>query len=155
MNKAPFALRKFLIVFSFSLLLVACKKVALNNNVISKNNIVMEGSQEVPAKVTTATGTTDIAYNKITHVLVYAIKWNNLSGPPTGMHFHSPCLRGSTAPVIVPITGFAAATSGSISGTVTLNMTTQKEDELLDGKWYSNIHTSANPGGEIRGQIEF
>jgi hypothetical protein len=26
--------------------------------------------------------------------------------------------------------------------------------DLVAGKWYFNIHTAANPGGEIRGQIE-
>jgi hypothetical protein len=71
------------------------------------------------------------------------------------MHFHSPCLRGSTAGIIVSIANYAAATSGSITGSLPLDMITQKEDELLGGKWYSNIHTAANPGGEIRGQIEF
>ncbi len=25
--------------------------------------------------------------------------------------------------------------------------------DLLAGKWYVNIHTKANPGGEIRGQV--
>jgi hypothetical protein len=28
-----------------------------------------------------------------------------------------------------------------------------EKQELVDGKWYFNLHTSANPGGEIRGQI--
>lgn len=139
----------------FSIVVNACKKSSPNNDVVTKNNIVMEGSQEVPVKNTGATGTTDISYNKSTKVLTYTIRWNNLTGSPTGMHFHSPCLRGSNAGVIVSITGYAAAVSGSITGTVTLDMVTQKEDELLGGKWYSNIHTAANPGGEIRGQIEF
>ena len=54
---------------------------------------------------------------------------------------------------VVAITGITAAPTGSISGTVTLDGVTQKEDEFLGGKWYSNIHTATNPGGEIRGQI--
>ena len=115
----------------------------------------MEGSQEVPAKSTGASGFTDILYNKTTKVLSYTIRWNNLTGPPTGMHFHSPCLRGSNAGVIFSITGYPAAATGSISGTFTFDMVTQKEDEFLGGKWYSNVHTAANPSGEIRGQIEF
>ena len=25
--------------------------------------------------------------------------------------------------------------------------------DLVAGKWYFNIHTAANPGGEVRGQV--
>ena len=25
--------------------------------------------------------------------------------------------------------------------------------DLMAGKWYVNVHTKANPGGEIRGQV--
>jgi hypothetical protein len=28
-----------------------------------------------------------------------------------------------------------------------------KAADLLAGKWYVNIHTAANPNGEIRGQV--
>jgi hypothetical protein len=26
-------------------------------------------------------------------------------------------------------------------------------DDLLAGRWYVNVHTTANPNGEIRGQM--
>ncbi|MFY8004638.1 MAG: CHRD domain-containing protein [Chitinophagaceae bacterium] len=38
---------------------------------------------------------------------------------------------------------------------VTIDNMNLKESDLLGGMWYVNIHTSANAGGEIRGQIEF
>lgn len=157
MNKISGFIKFLFIALAFFVSVIACKKTSdkVDNNIVAKSNIVMEGSQEVPAKNTSATGSTDVSYNKTTKVLTYTIKWYNLTGNPTGMHFHSPCLRGSTAGVIVPISGFTAAPSGSISGSVTLDGITQKEEELLGGKWYSNIHTAMNPGGEIRGQIEF
>jgi hypothetical protein len=43
------------------------------------------------------------------------------------------------------------AKDSPIDGTATL--TPEQAKELVDGKWYFNLHTSANPGGEIRGQI--
>lgn len=157
MSKISGYIKILFFALSFFVLTMSCKKssTAVDYNIAAKSNIVMDGSQEVPAKTTSATGSTDVSYNKTTKVLTYTIRWNGLTGNPTGMHFHSPCLRGSNASVIVPITGYAAAPSGSISGSVTLDGVTQKEDELLGGKWYSNIHTAMNPGGEIRGQIEF
>ncbi len=48
----------------------------------------------------------------------------------------------------VPITG---ADKGSFEGTATL--TDAQTAELMDGKWYVNVHTAANKGGEIRGQV--
>lgn len=157
MSKIARFIKILCFTFSFFVLSMSCKKNAntADLNIVIKNNIVMEGSQEVPAKITAATGSIDVSYNKTTKVLTYTIRWNGLTGNPTGMHFHSPCLRGSNAAVVVHISGFNAVTSGSISGTVTLDGVTQKEDEFLGGKWYSNIHTATNPGGEIRGQIEF
>jgi hypothetical protein len=56
----------------------------------------------------------------------------------------------------VGVSGFPAASSGNISGSFTVvNTTTLLESDLLAGKWYFNIHTAANTGGEIRGQVTF
>jgi hypothetical protein len=58
--------------------------------------------------------------------------------------------------VVVPFTGVPNALSGSYSGsTTTLNGRTaiQFAGDLLGGMAYANIHTTAFPGGEIRGQL--
>ncbi len=38
-----------------------------------------------------------------------------------------------------------------VSGQATL--TDAQAADLLAGRWYINLHTAANPGGEIRGQV--
>ena len=46
---------------------------------------------------------------------------------------------------------FCACVAGTATGTVTL--TDAQETDFLAGMWYGNIHTAANTGGEIRGQV--
>jgi hypothetical protein len=64
-------------------------------------------------------------------------------------HFHGPAPVGVNAGVIVPVKGSVAS---PIRGEATL--TPEQSADLLAGKWYFNVHTAANPGGEIRGQVE-
>lgn len=111
------------------------------------------GAQEAPTRVTTnATGTIAGTYNKNTNILQYTITWNGLSAAPSGMHLHGPADPGVAANIKIGITGFTAAATGSVSRTDTLKSETDEAD-FLQGRWYYNIHTPANPGGEIRGQI--
>jgi hypothetical protein len=69
-----------------------------------------------------------------------------LSGPAAAAHFMVLC-RGQQRHVVVP---FASAAS-PIEGQATL--TPAQVADLMAGKWYANVHTAANKGGEIRGQM--
>ena len=111
------------------------------------------GAQEAPNPVTTtATGTLTGTYNKDNNTLNYTINWTGLTGGnPTAMHFHGAAGPGVPAGVQVGITGFPATASGTVSGTATL--TDEQENDLLNGKWYYNIHDATYPAGEIRGQV--
>jgi hypothetical protein len=71
-----------------------------------------------------------------------------LTGPATAAHFHGPAAAGANAGVAVPI---GQPPSNPATGTVTLTDAQMKD--LEDGKWYANVHTAANKGGEIRGQM--
>ena len=66
----------------------------------------------------------------------------------TAAHFHGPAEAGKNAGVAVPIPN---AASSPVKGEATL--TDAQAADLLGGKYYINIHTAANPGGEIRGQV--
>lgn len=150
-------MKKLILMMSLSsLILFSCKKDSeAPSTKVSKTNVPLSGSQEVPAVQTNASGTMDIEYDKATKMFHYTIRWNNLSGAPTGMHIHGNAARGANAGVLASITGFPSAASGTVSGMVTIDGSTLKEADVLGGMWYVNIHTSANAGGELRGQIEF
>jgi len=73
---------------------------------------------------------------------------SGLSGNATAAHFHGPAEAGKNAGVMVPASGPAA---GSFEGTATL--TDDETKALMAGQTYFNVHTAANPGGELRGQV--
>jgi CHRD domain-containing protein len=91
-----------------------------------------------------ATATLDTA----TKVLTWDVDYSGLSGPATAAHIHGPADPGANAPIVVPFTGNLAS---PIKGSATLN--DAQIQQLEGGKWYVNIHTEANKGGEIRGQL--
>jgi hypothetical protein len=93
------------------------------------------------------TGTGTFTYDPATHTLTYNVTYSGLSGPAAAAHIHGPAEPGANAPPVVP---FANAAS-PITGTATL--TDAQAADLAAGKWYVNVHTAANRGGEIRGQI--
>ncbi len=107
----------------------------------------LSGASEVPPTTSTGTGTLEAKLDTGTKVLSWTLTYSGLTGPATAAHIHGPAMPGSNAGVIVP---FGSASSGS-TGTATL--TDAQIADLMAGKWYSNVHTAANPGGEIRGQL--
>jgi hypothetical protein len=93
----------------------------------------MDGASEVPP--TASAGTWDVTYS-------------GLTGPAMAAHIHGPADPGKNAGVVVPLTG---SLKSPIKGSKVL--TSAEVADLEAGKYYVNIHTAANKGGEIRGQL--
>jgi len=113
-----------------------------------KFKATLDGKSEVPANTSAATGTADLDYDAATKKLTWKLTYSGLSGPATAAHFHGPAEAGKNAGVAVAIPN--AGTSPA-EGSATL--TDAQAADLLAGKYYVNVHTQANPGGEIRGQV--
>ena len=108
----------------------------------------LKGATEVPPNETKGTGSVDATYDTASKKLTWTINYSGLSGPATAAHFHSPAEAGKNAPPTVPLSG---KLDSPIKGDATL--TDAQATDLKDGKMYFNVHTAANKGGEIRGQI--
>lgn len=122
----------------------------------SAKNLPMSGAQEVPQRATPAEGLIDVEYDKRDRYLNYTVKWANLTGNPTGAHIHGPAARGANAGIKHDFFNiFPRTQAGVFQYSVLVDGISIKEDSLLKGYYYFNIHTPMYPGGEIRGQIEF
>jgi hypothetical protein len=113
-----------------------------------KMKATLDGAAEVPPVTTPGKGTADIDYDPATKKLSWKVTYTGLSGPATAAHFHGPAETGKNAGVKVPIPN---ATTSPAEGSATL--TDEQAADLVAGRYYVNIHTAANPGGEIRGQV--
>ena len=115
----------------------------------------LSGSQEVPARVTSATGFATASLDLATNFFVFNDTWSGLSAPSTGKHIHSPAPAGANAGVIIPFTAADGFILGTTFGSVSYStfLTPARASELLNGLFYVNVHTTAFPGGEIRGQL--
>lgn len=108
----------------------------------------LNGASEVPPKTSAGTGEATATLDTATRELAYTVEFSGLSGPATMAHFHGPAAVGANAGVQVPLGNNPAS---PIKGNAKL--TDAQIADLLAGKWYVNVHTAANPGGEIRGQV--
>ncbi len=107
----------------------------------------LSGASEVPAVTSGGMGLAQATLNKDTQVLSWKVTYSGLSGPATAGHFHGPAAAGSNAGVVVPFSSVASPIEGQVT------LTPAQASDLMAGKWYANIHTAANKGGEIRGQL--
>lgn len=119
-------------------------------------NLPMNGSQEVPQSETLANGLIDAEYDKRDRYLDFTIRWSQLTGIPTGAHIHGPASPGVNAGIKNDFFDiFPKTTAGFFKHSILIDGISIKEDSLLKGFYYVNIHTASYPGGEIRAQIEF
>lgn len=108
----------------------------------------LKGTAEVPPVNTKGSGAAEVTYDPAGKKVSWTVNYSGLSGPATAAHFHGPAEAGKNAGVAVPIPNQATV---PVKGSATL--TDAQAADLLAGRYYINVHTAANPGGEIRGQV--
>lgn len=109
--------------------------------------VKLTGDQESPPVKTTAggEGTVAVAPDK---TLTVEFKTTGLNA--TAAHIHEG-EAGKNGPVAIPLVKGGADTWSVAPGT---KLTDAQMESLKAGKLYVNVHTAANPGGEIRAQIK-
>lgn len=108
----------------------------------------LTGGGENPANSSAGKGEVSAELETAEHTLAYRASYSGLSGPATGAHFHGPAAQGANAPPVVMVKDPSSPIGGSV------RLTEAQQADLLAGRWYFNVHTQANPGGEIRGQLQ-
>jgi len=109
----------------------------------------LTGASEVPAVTTAASGTGVLALDPITSQISGFVKTSGITG--TVAHIHE-AAAGVNGPVIVPLTETPAG-SGIWAVAAGQTLTPGQIASFNAGNLYYNVHSVANPGGEIRGQI--
>ena len=109
--------------------------------------VPLSGRNEVPPNASNGSGTAKVELDG--NVLKWTVTYSGTTGPVTAGHFHGPAQPGANAGVVVP---FAGPLTSPIVGSATLTPT--QVEQLKQGLWYVNLHTAANPGGELRGQVK-
>ncbi|MGQ9486779.1 MAG: CHRD domain-containing protein [Armatimonadota bacterium] len=116
----------------------------------------LTGSQEVPPVSTSATGVLFGSYDDVTKTINLAISISGLSqGDVTASHIHRAPV-GVNGPIIFNVGGGSsyAVLGGQLIKVITgASFPATEEANLLSGNTYFNVHTTAYPMGEIRGQI--
>jgi hypothetical protein len=107
----------------------------------------LNATSEVPPNGSKGTGSADVTYDTASKQLTWTVTFSGLTGNATMAHFHGPAEPGKNAGVAVPIPGTASPMNGSAT------LTDAQAADLMAGKWYVNVHTAENKGGEIRGQV--
>ncbi|MEP6782134.1 MAG: CHRD domain-containing protein [Acidobacteriota bacterium] len=124
----------------------------------------LHGGNEVPAVLTGAVGTGTVSVNLATQVVTYRIDVYNMPVGTTASHFHVGAV-GTAGPVVVnftvatgisndfAISGTASATDLTARSAQGINSWEDFLQALVLGNVYMNVHSTNNPGGEIRGQV--
>jgi len=142
MNRMPRALA----IFVLTLLAGGSLLVVTAQAKMYVYSCVLSGKQETPVNATTGTGGGYFVIDTDANTVNFWVSFAGLSTAETAAHIHGFIGPGTPAGVL-----FSLPAGNPKVGT--WNYTEPQEASILAGLAYVNIHTTANPNGEIRGQI--
>jgi hypothetical protein len=109
----------------------------------------LSAAQEVPPVNSQGRGDAQMMLDPSSKQLRWTVNYTGLSGPATAAHIHTGA-SGANGPVAINLSP-GSPPQNPITGTATL--TDAQMQQLMSGQAYVNVHTQANPGGEVRGQV--
>jgi trimeric autotransporter adhesin len=109
--------------------------------------VSLSGDQEVPMVDTDSSATATVEIDESLPAFKVTIDASMVDGA-TAAHVHAGTI-GMNGGVAFPLTNEG---DGMFMLTST-DLTQGLLNDLMNGKWYLNVHTPTNPGGEVRGQI--
>jgi hypothetical protein len=136
----------------------------------------LSGAQEVPAVSSTGHGTFVAEIDSSDSSFTYALSYDDLEGTVTQAHIHL-AQAGVNGGIMIWLCGTAAlpgpagtpvclSPGGTVTGIVNASTVVGPAGQgIAPGEWeealaalrsgiaYANVHSTRNPGGEIRGQI--
>ncbi len=108
----------------------------------------LQSSQQNPAVVSAASGVGYLTVNTSSNTGAVTARVSTSGFTPTAAHIHSG-FAGENGPIVITLeAGTGAGSFVSPTGAVAQSVT-----GLLSGNYYFNVHSSGNPGGEVRGQL--
>jgi CHRD domain len=113
--------------------------------------VPLSGAEEMPPVQTAGSGVAAFDYDPASRVIKWVVTYSGLSGPATMSHLHGPAQQGQKAPVVMWLSKQGSPADSPLTGQATL--TPEQAEQFAAGRWYVNIHTQTNPGGEVRGQV--
>lgn len=114
----------------------------------------LTGANEVPAFDGAATGTLWVMVDEQNNTLRWHVEYGGFTGPATGANFRGPAAEGENGDVAISlVTGTSPGALESPIEGETGPLTAEQIAQLAEGMWYVNVHTEANPRGEIHGQV--
>jgi hypothetical protein len=152
-----------LVTASALVLLVTAVQAHAQANTINFT-ATLHGGNEVPGVVTGSVGTATISLNTVTQTVTTSITVYNMPVGTTASHFHAGA-PGVAGPVVVNFTVVpnisndyvitSTATAADLVPRAAQGINSWEDfiQALVLGNVYVNVHSTANPGGEIRGQV--
>jgi uncharacterized repeat protein (TIGR01451 family) len=132
-------------VFVVSLLNGAIYEIKLKPSTTFYANLT--GAQEVPPNNSPATGTATLLLSPDETTATVSLNFSGLTSAQTDAHIHGPAAVGTAAGILFPLP------LGQISD-FRISLTPAQAQDLKNGLWYINVHSSNFPTGEIRGQFQ-
>jgi hypothetical protein len=125
------------------ILIAGCATMSSSGRV----SVTLSGSQEVPPVTTAASGSGTITVSADRSVSG-SVTTTGINA--TAAHIHMAAM-GQNGPVIIPLSKTA---DGVWSVPAGVKLTDAQFDAFKAGNLYVNVHSDANKGGEIRGQLK-